>query len=402
MRTALLAALARTDTGELRAELELGGRSVLAWQVELARALECERIVCLCDNAGGEVLAMQRMVERAGGQFHAIRGSLQLASIVRADDELVMLLDGLVPDRDTVIALTAFSPGSQRPLERAIATLPAVHDLARADAEAFERIDRERSWAGIAVMRAAQVHKLADLPPDGAPMSLLLRLALQAGVPCRDLPVEAREGGNWVLADGVGALSHRERMLIEAGTGTVHWTGPGTALGQQLVQAIAPRWIDKGPEISALGAIALALLGALVALGGWGVWGLGLLAIGALAAGFSRAWSRLRAALWKSEMPTRMQFALAAAIDLLAVVTLVMAEAPAPEPLPQVALAALAVGLARYLGTTGEGAQGALWGDRGLHIVLFTLAAASGLLAEALALFALAALVQLMLRDDKN
>ena len=67
MRTALLAALKRTDTGELRAELMLAGRSVLAWQVALANDLACERIICLYDAPSEEVFALQREVEAAGG-----------------------------------------------------------------------------------------------------------------------------------------------------------------------------------------------------------------------------------------------------------------------------------------------------------------------------------------------
>ncbi|MFN9497765.1 MAG: hypothetical protein ACK57E_04770, partial [Erythrobacteraceae bacterium] len=76
MRTALIAALKRTDNGALRAGLPLAGRSVLARQVDLLRALGCDKILCLCKNADGEVLRAQQAVEAAGGTFQALRGFL--------------------------------------------------------------------------------------------------------------------------------------------------------------------------------------------------------------------------------------------------------------------------------------------------------------------------------------
>jgi len=74
MRTGLIAAVTRTATGELRAELPVAGRSVLAWQVALMRDLRVERILCLCEDVRGEVLRLQHEVEAGGGAFHALKG----------------------------------------------------------------------------------------------------------------------------------------------------------------------------------------------------------------------------------------------------------------------------------------------------------------------------------------
>jgi hypothetical protein len=85
-------------------------------------------------------------------------------------------------------------------------------------------------------------------------------------------------------------------------------------------------------------------------------------------------------------------------VDLLAAVTVVLANGVSPEPVTRIALPLLAIGLARYLGTEGEGSLAAFWKDRSLHLAAFAVAAATGYLAEALALFTLGALLQLMLR----
>lgn len=98
MRTGLIAALARTEEGTLRADLPLAGRSVLAWQVALLREFGAERIICLCEGTAGEVLRLQHEVESASAAFHALNGFAALPALVRAEDELIILRDGLVPD----------------------------------------------------------------------------------------------------------------------------------------------------------------------------------------------------------------------------------------------------------------------------------------------------------------
>lgn len=403
MRTALLAAVKRTATGELRAELELGGRSVLAWQVELVRSLGCERIVCLCEAPQGEVLALQKRVESEGGAFHAIRSNIQLASLVRADDELLMILDGLIADRSTVITLTGFEGKSGGGLAKGIATIPSGHPLAKAHPEDFERIDRDRHWGGLALMRASHVHKIADLPPDSEPMSLLLRLGLQARVEGQPVPPDALDSGRWMLATDEDALVEGELALVESSAAVPLWSGPGRALAATIAQQIAPRWLGNGSEISALVAVLLLVGGVALAAIGVGPWGLGVAALGAFSAGLSQTWGSLRAALWSENRGERMRLFLALLTDLLATAVLVLANALSAPSLSVLALPLLAIGLAHYLGGGGEGgALSAFWRDRSLHLVVFAIAAGFGLLSEAIALFALGALAQLLLRERMN
>lgn len=398
MRTALLAAVKRTDAGRLRAELELGGRSVLAWQVELVRALGCERIVCLCEVPGGEVLALQKEVEAAGGAFHAIRSNIQLASLVRADDELVMILDGLVADRAIVIAQTGFHEEAGGLLAKGIATIPANHPLAAQHPEDFERIDRDRNWAGLAVMRASQVHKIADLPPDSEAMSLLLRLGLQARVEGREVSPEALDSGRWMLASDQGALVTRELALIESSARVPAWTGPGRAIAATFVHRIAPRWLRKGAEISALIALVLILSGLALTAFGMAPWGLGLAALGAFANAMSEAWSTLRAALWGAEVQGGIARFSTLATDALAAAALVLANTGSAPDIASATMPILAFGLARILGGETQASLASFWRDRTLHLAIFAIAAGFGVLEEALALFALGALVQLLLR----
>ncbi|EAQ30269.1 hypothetical protein NAP1_05815 [Erythrobacter sp. NAP1] len=399
MRTALVAAIKRTSSGNLLAELTLGGRSVLAWQIELAQALGCERVVCMCESPSEEVLAQQKWVESDGHEFHVVRGNIQLTGIMRADDDLVLIADGLVPDRGAVLGLMS----DQAQLKKGIWTIASGHELAEAFPEDFERIDRDRHWAGLAIMRAGKVQELADLPQDGNATSLLLRLALQARTECLAVSSDSLEEDRWLLATSQAALEERERALITSSAPAAPASAPFQAVADAIVRETAPRWLEKGAEMSAVGAIAMLGIGALLAGLGLGPWGLGVAAIGAFVGQLSGSWARMRSALWSRGASARLERGLSIVTDLLCVAALALTIASTSISLPLISLAILAMVLSQI---AGEGHTPnrpplvtAIWRDRALHMAIFAGAAGFGLLPEALALFALAAAVQLMLRE---
>ncbi|QIQ86003.1 hypothetical protein [Erythrobacter sp.] len=401
MRTALLAALDHGDDGALRAALMLGGRSVLARQGEVVRALGCERVICLTERFGEEILALQRMVEADGGEFHALRSGLQLPGIVRAEDELVVMLDGLVPQRDAVEAVVC----AEGELVRGIVTLPASHPLAQAHPHAFERIDRDRSWAGVFVMRAAPVQQLADLPGDSATIPLLLRLALQAGTPCRALDTQALGEGDWLFATSHAGLAAREQAMVDSALVEAPWTGPGRALAQEIARRLAPRGLSAGPLLGSGAALVLLVLGAVLAGFGFGTTGLLLAVLGAFAGAWMEAAASLARGLLggsRRRIPLR---AMGAALDALAAAVLVCAllfgsEVTEPD-IAEAALGPFAIGLARLAARERPPLERAFWEDRTVHLAVFASAAGLGVLAPVLALFGLVALVRLLLRQGR-
>ena len=190
LRTALLSAVERSEDGTPRAFLELGGRTILVWQADLAISLGCERIVCLAQGPTPELLELQQELEEKGLSFQLIRGSLQLVSLLSADQDILVLADGLVFDRE--LAHAAIGD------KRGIAALPAEEGIAAG----FERIDANRAWAGLLVARANIVERLADMPPDVDTISLILRLALQAGVPVVLCDKQHLDSGNVLIGNG--------------------------------------------------------------------------------------------------------------------------------------------------------------------------------------------------------
>lgn len=394
MRIGLIAALRRTKTGVLRAELPLAGRSVLAWQVALLHALGAERVLCLCETTGAEITALQHAVEAGGAEFHALKGFAALPALVRAEDDLIILRDGLVPDQAVVLGLLCSANG----LQRLIAAIPADHPLAAAHSEDFERIDAARHWAGVMAMRGAPVQQLADFPADADAISLLLRLALQAGTPCRALTQHALVPENWLLAHGSQAVAAHEQALIARAASDADTRAPFAVLAARLVRLLAPRGLERGGM--AAGAAAFVLLPGAVMLAAFGsvAAALGLAALGTFAAEISRLYSALAHRLRQTPPEARGGKALAVVVDGLAALTLWFALAPWPEWEPLAVLGPLVTGLARLAARSGEDALAALASDRTSLLLVLALAAAAGLLHETIACLALGLLAALLLR----
>jgi hypothetical protein len=128
MRIGLIAALRRSADGGLRAQLPLAGRSVLVWQADLLQSLGVERVLCLTETTSDDVLQLQHRTEAGGAAFHALPNFAALPALVRAEDDLIILRDGLVPDPAVVQAVL----GGDGALQRVIAAIPADHALAAA------------------------------------------------------------------------------------------------------------------------------------------------------------------------------------------------------------------------------------------------------------------------------
>lgn len=402
MPTALVSATKRTGSGALRAELVLAGRSVLARQIDLARALGCERIVCLCEVPGAEVIARQREVETAGLAFHAVRGHLQLPGLVRADDEVLVLLDGLVVEPVVGRELALAGNG----LRQTIATLATAHPLSASHPGDFERIDRERHWAGLAVIGGRQVHDLADLPPDGEAVSLLVRLALQARIECREVPARHLENDRWLIATDDEAMGRLSDRMVDSGLPARVWTGPSQSLAAGLVRSLGPRRMARGAETGAVVAGVLLTLAIVLAGFGYSAAGLGIAALGLFAASVASVFARLRHHLAPTTASSPLGKALASnelgnLALLLATVAVMFALERRINPLNSLAIPVLAMGLGWLSGRACTGRAKAFWRDSPLHLAILAAASLFGMLEEGVILFALGALLHLMLNARK-
>lgn len=203
--------------------LVVGGRTVIERQASLAMAMGCERIVCLSEGLPPELVEVQHMVERAGLRFHAIRDRTALHALATASDQVLVIADGVLPDRTLLQGLV----GNRM----AVLSLPDTEGLQAG----YERLDRDRCWAGVARCSGAEIERLAELPRDIDPLAALMRSALQTGRPVVPLPEDALTSGQWRRVDSAPMAASVGKALLLQGFAAARWPAPGNALADRLV-----------------------------------------------------------------------------------------------------------------------------------------------------------------------
>ncbi|SFF98914.1 hypothetical protein SAMN05518801_10530 [Novosphingobium sp. CF614] len=188
MRIALLTMTEPAGAGQPfpRAFLRIAGASLAQHQLGLALALDCQRVICMARGTSPEVIALQHMAEDAGLQFAIVTGTRQLAGLVTAGDELLVVSEGLFVDPANVV-----------PLFDGRGPVVLVQPVEGALAAGYERIDINRANAGLMRVPGHLVERLHELPVDCDIVSALTRIALQSGVQMREVPAASRVGSDW-------------------------------------------------------------------------------------------------------------------------------------------------------------------------------------------------------------
>lgn len=235
----------------------MAGVSLAQHQLALALALDCQKLVCLARASSPELTAFQRAAEDAGLPVLFAYSPQQLSGLVTANDELIVIREGLFADPGTVVRL--FDGGRPvvlvRPVEEALAL-------------GFERIDINNADAGVMGIPGALVEQLHQLPADCDIPSSLLRIALQYGVSTREVPVDARQGVNWRLVRSESEALTVEEEWLRGRVGIDRSPTPGNALARAGVIAFGPSMLHAGNASNFSSASALIAL--LLAVGvGW-------------------------------------------------------------------------------------------------------------------------------------
>jgi hypothetical protein len=239
------------------------GKTLARRQLEFALAAGCEGVIVLGDGASAEAIGLRHAAEAAGARFQAIRDCHGLLGAVRAEDELLALAPGLLPEAAEAIDLLGKG--------KVVLVLPAGAGVAAG----FERIDLDRAWAGALVVGGAHIERLSDLPADIEPASALVRIALQGHVKERRLPDTLMTDGSWIiLREGAGTPAVEEGWLKRHLAATTPWL-PTRWLAVEALRPIAARLLTAGRSVEALSAGAAVVLAASV-LAAW----LGLAALG--------------------------------------------------------------------------------------------------------------------------
>lgn len=182
-----------------RAFLRIAGASLAQHQLGLVLGLNCQRLICLARQTSPELIALQHGAEAAGLRFHIVAGPQQLSTLVTANDELIVVTEGLFADGADISSLLTDG-------RAAVLALPDDGAVA----EGFERLDINNVSAGVMKIPGSLVERLHDLPPDCDAASALTRVALQSGAQMRQIPPELRAGHKWRMV-----RSEAEALAIE-------------------------------------------------------------------------------------------------------------------------------------------------------------------------------------------
>lgn len=286
MRAALISLASQPRDTVRDAPLALAGKTLAERQLEFAIAAGSESVIALGDGGSGEAIALRHAAEAAGARFTAIHDSHGLLGALGANDELLVLAAGLLPEAEE--ALHALE-GESLTVLPASAGVPA----------GFERIDLERAWGGALVIRGTRIERLSDLPADSDPASALLRIALQAHVPQRSLPEELVAGGSWAMLRDGEELARHERRWIERHARPLAPLSPSERLAELALRPLAGRLIEAGRRsvdgltFGILAALALSAVAAWYSLG----WlGFALVALSVVLSGMAAGLVRLQRA----------------------------------------------------------------------------------------------------------
>ena len=270
MRIGLLVMLEPVGAGVpmSRAFLRVSGKSVARHQLELALAVECQKIVCLAHGVTGDVIDLQRDAENAGAGFHVVQGARGLIGQVTASDDLIVLSDGVLPD---IAEGRRFVEAGHGVAGQAIEEGLAL---------GFERIDLNHATAGIMRIPGRMVERLAELPADCDVVSALTRISLQGGMAIRPITAVSGTGPAWRIIRDDDEAHRAEDAWIAGRLDSWKTPVPGLLLARSGLFAFGPALLHRGHGGRTVMALAMLLLALALGCGWYGFTGFSLVLAG--------------------------------------------------------------------------------------------------------------------------
>jgi hypothetical protein len=254
--SALLSAykIAAGDNGDnLSADLVLG-QPIIARQIAQLMEFGITHFIVAIDNMPGMLLALADQLTEKGIRVDFVRSPQELSEKLSDTDFIFVQEEGVIGDNQLINeCLSVSSPY--------IATLDG-----REENRAFENIDLNTVWAGLALLPVELVQGIGALPQDWSISSTLLRQGVTQNVHRRPIPQALLQTGALQLLqsnDDAGAFS--KSLLSNYNAGQYGWIEQ--AIFAPISKMILPRimrspsisrLLDFGPASLALGSLVLA------------------------------------------------------------------------------------------------------------------------------------------------
>ena len=180
--------------------ISAGGQPVLAHQIAALRSVGISKFLIEVESVPGTLLAMADRLILSGCSVDFIRSAQDLRAKLGTGEIMIVQAEGvyIVPELLTTLL---GNPG------QFIVTVDG-----RAENEAFERMDLNTRWAGLAVVPANTVRSIGELPEGWSITSSLLRHAMQDGVAQRPLKQMHLQQGKFRRIDSVVGA---EKLTVE-------------------------------------------------------------------------------------------------------------------------------------------------------------------------------------------
>ena len=201
---ALIGAYQEDDGGGLRALFPLAGRTLLEYQVRCAFAAGAAPIVVVVERVPQSLQDTLEKLRLDGIGVFPVSDVNEAVSRFEAGSSILVIGDGIVPPAGLVTALA----GESEP------TVSVVQD--DEEHEAFERIDGESRWAGVALVDSHLLGSTAAMLGDWDLQSTLLRRSIQEGAR-RVLAQDV--GGEPLLVQNADQLADFQRHLVQSSRG---------------------------------------------------------------------------------------------------------------------------------------------------------------------------------------
>ena len=179
------AAILSVATGNVTGDslISAAGKPILAHQITALRSAGISKFLIEVDSVPGSLLAMDDRLKQSGCEVGFVRSTNDLRSTLGSSDLVIIQAEGVYIAPDFLQELLR-QPGAF------IATVDG-----RDENKAFERMDLNTRWAGLAVVSSSIIASIGELPEGWSMTSSLLRQAMQDNVPQRTLKQSELQGG---------------------------------------------------------------------------------------------------------------------------------------------------------------------------------------------------------------
>ncbi|PZU06617.1 hypothetical protein [Sphingomonas sp.] len=253
MTLAALVAAFDVEAGSPRAVLPLAGATLLEHQIRRLATAGAERPILLVEQMTPALAAPLARLRADGIAVKVATNIAAAADLLAAEPRVLILADACLPDRALIDRIATAS----------VPSIAVVDDTP--ENGAFERVDAQHRWAGIALLCGRRIAEVAQMVGDWDPISTMLRSAVQESAgrleAGRDIPV---------LAGSSASLRAAEARLVaasrEAGRG---WSD--RFLEAPITEALLPQLFARSiqPSLPSLLSGLFAIGGGLAALAGY-------------------------------------------------------------------------------------------------------------------------------------